>query len=496
MQSSPQLLSGSWDPDTNKLSVATVAIAGIDNGPALRFDGGMAWADNNDVSSSSPSDTGTTATADIEGFWTIKGVVCEIGEAGAEIPRGLFVVALEPERVDSLVQQVEATTTTTTTTTSAAAAAAADRGASLSGLWLGEAAPDQSLAAFGIPTNPIRWVLSCIDTHREASLAAEQLERERLREAVVHVAAQNNKKNENKTQDDATGQQQPEEQEAGQAGRRDGLDELALFVNTMDGRRLRVMASPNDTVPMLKVRIAEAHQFPASHQMLVFGGKLLTGTSKALSLATGADHRSIGGDSAGARTLEQLGLSMGANMHLTLRAPNGRMHCQPWAASGGGCFNDSGDVPGQPVLRFSVSGDFYPANDGGGGGGGVGDEFAEGQAFFADQRVVDALARVEVPANQTDLGGITLTKIYEESPETQGFVVKYAGRMVRDAGGAIWLRGVWSNLKDGGFGQFYCRREPPKSGETMQLVICSVCGGAIDPGACEPTDHNGTLCAC
>ena len=131
---------------------------------------------------------------------------------------------------------------------------------------------------------------------------------------------------------------------------------------------------------------------------------------------------------------------------------------------GSGCFADSGDVPGAPILRFGLHGDLFPA--------------APPAAGDEEHRASSAGAQ----EGDEELGWAAFTKTYETSPHTAGYVVAYAGHLTRTKRGEHWLRGTWRNLKDGGFGPFFCRKEARLSGETMQLVICDSCGAAIEPG--------------
>lgn len=145
---------------------------------------------------------------------------------------------------------------------------------------------------------------------------------------------------------------------------------------------------------------------------------------------------------------------------LTLQPSSGRCF-------GAGYFDDSGDVPGKPVLFFTMDG-----------------------TVAADQ--------------------LRLTKRYEEveSGQTDGIEVLYEGRLVdgpggsdaapassssgagagsaatapRADGGACWLQGTWRNEHGGSYGSFACRKEPRWSSESYQIVLCSVCNAPISPG--------------
>ncbi|KAJ9472421.1 hypothetical protein DIPPA_34956 [Diplonema papillatum] len=80
--------------------------------------------------------------------------------------------------------------------------------------------------------------------------------------------------------------------------------------------------------------------------------------------------------------------------------------------AGGGYFNDAGDVPGCPVLLFTLQGS---CND----------------------------------------GKVTLRKVYEASAETEGYSIDYTGDLIEEDG-SIGLKGTWRNEKGGSFGSFEC----------------------------------------
>jgi len=84
--------------------------------------------------------------------------------------------------------------------------------------------------------------------------------------------------------------------------------------------------------------------------------------------------------------------------------------------NGAGYFNDSGDIPNQPVLFFVVRG------------------------------TVDSAT-----------GKATFKKIYQKCPQTDGYVVEYEGTLVQPEAGGKWaLTGTWKNPKGGSFGDFSC----------------------------------------
>ena len=81
---------------------------------------------------------------------------------------------------------------------------------------------------------------------------------------------------------------------------------------------------------------------------------------------------------------------------------------------GCGFFDDSGDVPGQSLLFYSLRGKF-----------------------------------------DSETRQIEFAKVYENHRETEGYEVEYKGVLGQDGS----MRGKWNNKKGGSFGKFFCRRQ-------------------------------------
>jgi len=113
---------------------------------------------------------------------------------------------------------------------------------------------------------------------------------------------------------------------------------------------------------------------------------------------------------------------------LTLLAPEPDLAL---SAFGAGFFDDAADVPGEPVLLFTLSGKVDAPGKG-------------GEA---------SVSRVPV-----DGGIVTLVKRYTH-PDLVYSVINYAGRLSREADGAFALRGTWRNEAENTHGSFACRRE-------------------------------------
>ena len=96
----------------------------------------------------------------------------------------------------------------------------------------------------------------------------------------------------------------------------------------------------------------------------------------------------------------------------------------PVTAFGAGFFDDAADIPGEPVLLFTLSGTWEP---------GAGGEAAAGA------------------------GVVTLQKQYTGA--AAGRAVDYEGRLTRESDGAWVLKGTWRNEAEGTFGSFAARRE-------------------------------------
>jgi len=165
---------------------------------------------------------------------------------------------------------------------------------------------------------------------------------------------------------------------------------------------------------------------------------------------------------------------------------------QSATVAGAGCFSDSGDVPGQPILCFTLSGRVDAA-------GTVTlrksyERVASNQtAGFA----VDYVARLEGSPDDND-GGDSGDHGGGGAVSDMGDGTDTASASAGSSGGAagkgietknprpgqgLWLKGTWTNEHaEGGFGTFWARKEPSFSNETMQIVLCGACGQGIQPG--------------
>uniref|UniRef100_A0A7S0J060 Lipocalin-like domain-containing protein n=1 Tax=Calcidiscus leptoporus TaxID=127549 RepID=A0A7S0J060_9EUKA len=88
-------------------------------------------------------------------------------------------------------------------------------------------------------------------------------------------------------------------------------------------------------------------------------------------------------------------------------------------AFGGGYFDDAGDIPGSPVLLFTLDGKYDAAT-----------------------------------------GTVQLTKRYVSHNIPEILVVQYAGTLSREADGAHAIKGTWTNVLEETRGVFGCRLEP------------------------------------
>ena len=85
---------------------------------------------------------------------------------------------------------------------------------------------------------------------------------------------------------------------------------------------------------------------------------------------------------------------------------------------GGGFFDDSGDVPGSPVLLFTLSGSWDGASK-----------------------------------------AVTLSKRYQNRAVPEELTVEYEGTLGREPDGAYAIKGSWVNALEGTTGTFACRLE-------------------------------------
>jgi fatty acid CoA ligase FadD9 len=113
-------------------------------------------------------------------------------------------------------------------------------------------------------------------------------------------------------------------------------------------------------------------------------------------------------------------------------------------AFGAGYFDDAGDVPGQPVLHFSLFGT-------------LGED-----------------------------GRLKITKEYEQAADQQGYRVEYAAALrfetEPDGRPRALLEGTWRNEAAGSHGRFQAWREPTLRIKQEQLQLCASCAAPIKTG--------------
>jgi len=85
---------------------------------------------------------------------------------------------------------------------------------------------------------------------------------------------------------------------------------------------------------------------------------------------------------------------------------------------GGGFFDDAGDVPGMPVLIFTLAGTWDP-----------------------------------------DSSAVKFQKMYVSRNVPESLTVEYEGVVAREPDGAFSIKGTWVNALEGTYGSFACRRE-------------------------------------
>ena len=108
---------------------------------------------------------------------------------------------------------------------------------------------------------------------------------------------------------------------------------------------------------------------------------------------------------------------------------------------GSGFFNDSADVPNQPVIFYTLDGVY-----------------------------------------NMEKNELKINKIYEVAKQTEGYVIKYKGKlfeMEKDH----WIEGTWKNKKGGSFGNFKCKKQPTTTTLTSHIIVCKLCSKMIFPGA-------------
>merc|ERR1712166_688171 len=162
-------------------------------------------------------------------------------------------------------------------------------------------------------------------------------------------------------------------------------------------------------------------------------------------------------------------------LHGTLlpgRCRLGRKSCwrmQQHQLFGCGFFDDSGDIPGMPVLFYTLQ---HEAEGGdGGGAGGAGDDGAGGASggvgagdgdAAGGSAGGDAGALADAATAAATSEGPSFVKLYEEPIPHR---VQYAEiKQGVDGTGQATLAGSWSNVLEATMGVFAARLEPPSEG--------------------------------
>merc|ERR1712166_1532889 len=124
------------------------------------------------------------------------------------------------------------------------------------------------------------------------------------------------------------------------------------------------------------------------------------------------------------------------------------------AVFGCGFFDDSGDIPGMPVLFYTLQHE----DEDEGIGAGAGDGDAAGSSAGGD--AVGALADAATAAATSE--GPSFVKLYEEPIPHR---VQYAEvKQGLDGTGQATLAGSWTNVLEATMGVFAARLEPPSEG--------------------------------
>ncbi|KNC55984.1 thioester reductase domain-containing protein [Thecamonas trahens ATCC 50062] len=126
---------------------------------------------------------------------------------------------------------------------------------------------------------------------------------------------------------------------------------------------------------------------------------------------------------------------------------------------GAGFFEDSGDVPGSPVLTFTLAG------------------------------------RVDAAS-----GAVTVVKHYDASHEaTHGYDVEYTGAIEAGPDGLSRFTGSWRNVKGGSYGEATAVLQPSTSIAT-HICLCSICSKPVFPGetrwSCEACEASSPWYCC
>ncbi|CAF1264312.1 unnamed protein product [Adineta steineri] len=115
-----------------------------------------------------------------------------------------------------------------------------------------------------------------------------------------------------------------------------------------------------------------------------------------------------------------------------------RTHNDQWQLFGSGYFNDSADIPDQPLLFFTL----------------------EGNGTLDDMNII---------------------KKYNTNTD---YTVEYRGKFIELENKNFQFQGRWSNLTAGSYGSFFAKqfRLNPLISYRLDICICEICGNAINPG--------------
>ncbi|CAF1557222.1 unnamed protein product [Adineta steineri] len=115
-----------------------------------------------------------------------------------------------------------------------------------------------------------------------------------------------------------------------------------------------------------------------------------------------------------------------------------RTHNDHWKLYGSGYFNDSADIPDQPLLFFTL----------------------EGNGTLDDMNII---------------------KKYNTNTD---YTVEYRGKFIELENKNFQFQGRWSNLTAGSYGSFFAKqfRLNPLISYRLDICICEICGNAINPG--------------
>ena len=143
---------------------------------------------------------------------------------------------------------------------------------------------------------------------------------------------------------------------------------------------------------------------------------------------------------------------------------------------GGGYFDDAGDLPGQPILLFSLFGSFDNIIRGDNNNNNNNNNNSDNDENKSD--INNKRLNNEDEDEVIIIPNLKFTKNYELNKNTEGYIVEYYGKLIlikKNGEENYQIKGNWRNEKGGTFGEFYCEKVNNNYQFTDKPILCSNC---------------------